>query len=238
MPLFVSISVRKGTSPMLTFAFDWIVVISLERRKDRWLRTREQLTRLGINADRLLAVDGRLLQARSLPIRWRFRNPPSRGILGCFLSHLTVLRRIERERINSTLVLEDDILFAPDFRQVFLEYWERTPEEWDLIYLGQSGFIPRRDVLPIRVTLPSSAGAIYRAAWSQSTYALAVRYSAAQVLSSNLATIEKPVDLQIADLHGRLAAYVYTPPIILHACDSDSTLNDEHIVTPDSYPHL
>ena len=221
---------------MLSFAFDWVVVISLERREDRWLRTSEQLAMLGISAERLLAVDGRLLQVDALPIRWRFRNLPSRGTLGCFLSHLTVLRRIAREQIERTLVLEDDVLFSPNFKQVFRNYWEVTPERWDLVYLGQSGFFPRRDCLPISVKLPSSTGAIYRAAWSQSAYALAVSYRAATVLLNNMIAIEKPIDLQIADLHRQLAAYVYIPPVILHANDSDLTINGEDIVTLDSRP--
>ena len=218
---------------MISFAFDWIVVISLDRRYDRWLRTKDQMALHGITAERLLAVDGALLQTDRLPIQWRFRNLPRLGNLGCFLSHLAILRRIEREHINSTLVLEDDIIFSSNFEPMFHKYWERTPECWDLIYLGQSGFIPRRDLAPIQVDLSDNhSGAIYRAAWSQSTYALAVRYNAARALVHTLEVIRKPIDLQIADLHGLLTAYVYTPPIIGHACDSDSTINSSEIFVP------
>jgi glycosyl transferase, family 25 len=62
---------------------------------------------------------------------------PNRGVAGCFLSHLAVLRRALKERLESVLVLEDDVMFSP-------RLGERTPAvarelrqvDWGFVYLG------------------------------------------------------------------------------------------------------
>jgi len=62
---------------------------------------------------------------------------PNRGVRGCYLSHLGVLRRALEEKLESVLILEDDVAFSPVFRErtgmIERELREQT---WGFVYLG------------------------------------------------------------------------------------------------------
>jgi hypothetical protein len=61
----------------------------------------------------------------------------NRGIRGCFLSHLNILRRAMAERLESVLILEDDVMFSPLF-PTRIDAVERELRErpWGFVYLG------------------------------------------------------------------------------------------------------
>ncbi|MGA1046371.1 MAG: hypothetical protein ACO3ZY_14390, partial [Phycisphaerales bacterium] len=106
--------------------------ISLARRPDRW---RDFVERCPImeSVDLLDAVDGNecLMPATS--------RVPS-GAWGCLQSHLRILRRALVEGYDrlggAVVVLEDDAVFADDFRARSLDLLARTPAGWDMVYLG------------------------------------------------------------------------------------------------------
>lgn len=58
------------------------------------------------------------------------------GKQACELSWLAVLRRIQDEQIPFATVFEDDVLFHKDFATLAPAFWERTPKDLDLCYLG------------------------------------------------------------------------------------------------------
>lgn len=70
-------------------------VINLDRSPDRWLSINKQLTKLGINAERISAFDGNTLThdeikklTPKLYSKWEFPREISSGEIGCYLSHL------------------------------------------------------------------------------------------------------------------------------------------------------
>ena len=69
------------------------VVINLRKRPDRLATFQEQATMLGVHFERFEAV------------------PAQRGILGCTLSHLSVLCRAQEEGASAVMVCEDDAQF-------------------------------------------------------------------------------------------------------------------------------
>lgn len=89
-----------------------VYVINLDRRPDRWAVMAEQLDRLGIEAERIPAVDGRNLSDRD-----RRFGPYGRLLLpavGCCRSHAAAMRRLLATDAPAALVLEDDIELAED----------------------------------------------------------------------------------------------------------------------------
>jgi glycosyl transferase family 25 len=54
------------------------------------------------------------------------------GEVGCILSHRSVYKRIAAEKIPLTLILEDDVHFAPDFPEL-LEQILQTQNKWDMV---------------------------------------------------------------------------------------------------------
>ena len=81
-------------------------------------------------------------QTRRLVLRPEIRPDTSDGfpnpdIRGCFLSHLDILRRALHERLESVLVLEDDVKFSPFFRErLGAIRGELRDQDWGFAYLG------------------------------------------------------------------------------------------------------
>jgi GR25 family glycosyltransferase involved in LPS biosynthesis len=98
--------------------FDKVVVINLDRRKDRLEKIDAQLQELGITYERFNAVD-----AKALDI-----DP----IQACKQSHLQVLEK----SVGKTLILEDDAYFMENFNERFTEFVELLPKDWHIFYLG------------------------------------------------------------------------------------------------------
>jgi glycosyl transferase, family 25 len=98
-----------GRTSALESFFDAIYIINLPSRGDRRAEIAEQLARIGSRID-----EGRVhLHSASRPeSAGAF---PTIGAHGCFLSHLSVLKRAEAEGRRRILILEDDVDFAPDF---------------------------------------------------------------------------------------------------------------------------
>jgi glycosyl transferase, family 25 len=116
-------------------------VINLDRAPERLARVREQLERLGVPWTRLAAVDARRLtpeQAASLDeaaYRRKHGMTPSPGELGCYLSHLEVMRALLASRHEFALVLEDDVLLQPSLPAV-LAGLAAHPARWDVAKLS------------------------------------------------------------------------------------------------------
>ena len=88
-------------------------VINLDKRKDR-------------------------LNTINIPFKWErfaaFEGSP--GYVGCLQSHRTVLRQAFDNKLESTLIFEDDVELCDDFELKFNDIMKKLPNDWDLLYLG------------------------------------------------------------------------------------------------------
>lgn len=116
--------------------FDRVVIINLDRRKDRWQALQDKLAKINWpfkEPERFSAYDGNRLP---VPIGWTHGS----GTWGCLLSHREVLARALQDGVKQLLVLEDDIFFAPDFENKVLEFIKNVPADWDQLMLGGQYF--------------------------------------------------------------------------------------------------
>lgn len=72
-----------------------------------------------------------------------YNNPPAYRDLKISeicnsLSHIDVLDNIIDNNIDYGLVLEDDVILKNDFFVKFDEYYDQTPDDFDIIFLGTS----------------------------------------------------------------------------------------------------
>lgn len=124
---------------MLECLHTW--VINLDRAPDRLARIRAQLDALGLPWTRLAAVDARALtpaQAASLDeaaYRRKHGMTPSMGELGCYLSHIEVMRALLASPYEFALVLEDDVLLHPSLPGV-LDGLVAHASRWDVAKLS------------------------------------------------------------------------------------------------------
>ena len=113
--------------------FDWIPVVNLQRRPERWAAFMDRYR--GVQdwpfraPDRFDAVDGALFGAPA----WFKAGAPA---WGCAQSHLHILETAIQKRYNRILVLEDDAVFCPDFANAAKQYLAALPADWHQAYFG------------------------------------------------------------------------------------------------------
>ncbi|MBK9136563.1 MAG: glycosyltransferase family 25 protein [Betaproteobacteria bacterium] len=131
-------------------------MINLDRATDRLARIRAQLDALALPWTRLAAVDARALtaaQAASLDeaaYRRKHGMTPSLGELGCYLSHIEVMRALLAGPHEFALVLEDDVLLHAGLPTVLAGLVAHA-DRWDVVKLSavHSGTpVPYLDVAP------------------------------------------------------------------------------------------
>lgn len=131
-------------------------VINLDRATDRLARIAAQLDRLGLAWTRLPAVDARAFSAAQraalddATYRRRHGMTPLPGELGCYLSHVEVMRAFLASDARFAVVLEDDVLLH-DTLPAVLAGLVRQPQRWDMVKLSavHSGTpVPVLDLAP------------------------------------------------------------------------------------------
>lgn len=118
-------------------------VINLDRDVERLQRISQQLAPTGLAWTRMPAVYGRDLPADeqrrlldAATYRRRHGMEPALGELGCYLSHVAVMRALLASSHAAALVLEDDVLLTPALVPV-LQGLMAHPARWDMVKLSQ-----------------------------------------------------------------------------------------------------
>lgn len=102
-----------------------VFVINLQSSTERRATIEEQLKKTGLDWEIFPAFDGRNLtenerediydEKRAKKITGRIL---SNGEIGCAMSHRNIYRKMVEDNIKKAVILEDDIILAPDFKKV------------------------------------------------------------------------------------------------------------------------
>ena len=93
--------------------------INLDERTDRWESVTKEFAKLDITPKRFSAIGN-------------IQNPA----LGCYQSHLTLLRKA-RELQQNILIFEDDILLINDYQNIIESALDELVKlDWQMIYFG------------------------------------------------------------------------------------------------------
>lgn len=118
-------------------------VINLDKDRERLQRIAQQLAPTGLAWTRISAVYGRDLPEPerqrlldSAAYRRKHGMEPALGELGCYLSHVAVMRALLDSPHRFALVLEDDVLLTPALVPV-LQGLLAHAERWDMVKLSQ-----------------------------------------------------------------------------------------------------
>lgn len=142
--------------------FDTIIVINLDRRKEKFDRVSQRIKSLNltntVKVIRLSAVDGEnitseWLENNSYNLLENYYDPAKgRGItygeIGCAISHSMAWDMVnKREDIQTALIIEDDAFFSPNFVEQ-IEGISNGLElnEWDYVYLGRKKIDKRKEI--------------------------------------------------------------------------------------------
>jgi glycosyl transferase family 25 len=207
-------------------------VINLDRAPERRRRIGEQLQRLALPWTRLPAVDARALSATQRaaldePAYRRLHGmAPGLGELGCYLSHLAVMREFLACGTEFALVLEDDVVLHDSLPAVLRGLIARA-DRWDTVKLSavHSGTpVPLFEVAPghwLAVMLSRCTGAS----------AYLVNRRAAQAYAEGLLPMQLPYD-HVFDQGWRfgLKVRLVTPT----PCDHDDRIESTIALPPGS----
>jgi GR25 family glycosyltransferase involved in LPS biosynthesis len=130
------------------------------------------------------------------------------GILGCFLSHRTLLEHLSNMSCSKNdchLVLEDDAFVPPDFLTQWNDILEDVPDDWDMIMLGIQ--FPNLRQLKGRVhTHLANKGNV-------GTHAYMVRHRALKKITKHLEYMYDAIDLMLRNKWKEWKIYVLWPQI-------------------------
>jgi glycosyl transferase, family 25 len=170
-------------------------VINLDRAPERLQRISQQLQALGLPFTRLAAVDARALspeQQAALDVaayRRQHGMAPVLGELGCYLSHVAVLRGFLATSAQFALVLEDDVLLKPSLPGV-LQGLIGTAARWDMVKLSA---VHSGTPMPVLQVAPGHQLAVMLSRCTGSS-AYLVNRRAAQVYVAGLLPMRLPFD--------------------------------------------
>ena len=124
---------------------DKVVVINLDRRRDRWESWITANPILATKAQRFSAVDGKLVKLDS-EIYKIFKHNSfkwKKAMVGCTLSHMGVWQQLLDEPDDNSryLILEDDMRFGLDgWEALWQKMMPEIPKDADVLYIG--GVLP------------------------------------------------------------------------------------------------
>jgi GR25 family glycosyltransferase involved in LPS biosynthesis len=165
--------------------FDKVVVINLDRRKDRLEKVDAQLQELGITYERFSAID-----AKALDI-----DP----IQACRQSHIQVLE----ESVGKTLILEDDACFMEGFNERFTEFVELLPADWHIFYLGA-----------VLLNSERCNDIMVRAMDTSSLHAYSVNPEFKEIALAQGRQYPEHIDVAYRLLHRQYRSYAAKPPMV------------------------
>ncbi|MFT3721988.1 MAG: glycosyltransferase family 25 protein [Hyphomonadaceae bacterium] len=118
-----------------------VFVISLERAVERREYMRNLVAQLGFTATIISAVDGKNLRPEQ---RARYNSERARRIYGCemsdneiacYLSHLSIYSKMLEQRIDTALILEDDISCVADLKPIVEDVLKLPKTSWQVVRL-------------------------------------------------------------------------------------------------------
>ena len=120
-----------------------IFVINLKSRQDRRRRMQQQLKSANLtNVEFIDAVNGNALTSKAINEAYHYKSNTRKmrtGEIGCFLSHLSVYKKILQQNLKYAIVLEDDAVFGSNFKKDIEKHLKFIDEhQWDMILLGRN----------------------------------------------------------------------------------------------------
>lgn len=96
-----------------------IFIVNLKKSVERRLKMEAQLNALGLSAEFIEAVDGRLMsedERRSVTADVNYAFLP--GEIGCALSHQKIYKKMADDELDMALILEDDVAINSDLPEI------------------------------------------------------------------------------------------------------------------------
>jgi glycosyl transferase family 25 len=98
-----------------------VVVVNMEKSKDRWNRISEELSQLNVKHERFPAIEGKKLSTEEINENTTFMARTffcTHASIGCALSHISIWKNFTDSGEDFICVAEDDATFSDKFPKV------------------------------------------------------------------------------------------------------------------------
>ena len=205
---------------------DKIIVINLDRAKERKTKLVESFNSVGVNPNDVLflsAFDGEYLNnSFERTILGKSMNRTfAKGEICCTLSHITAIKIAKTLGYKNILVLEDDIELCDDFLLRIDNIGNQLPENWDQIYVGAivSGLGDKISENIYKITTDCMMG----------THSYILNNSAYDLVSNKFLEFNTALDGEFNILHtnNMLNTFIYVP-FLTYQYDGYSYITNSH----------
>jgi glycosyl transferase family 25 len=201
-------------------------VINLDRSTDRWERLVQSFSELELNLIRVSAVDGKTIEYPHPDYSekyYRLYHGKKTNLceVGCFFSHLKVLRTFLASSREHVLICEDDVSAKPELVDVLYEAL-RYRRSWDILWLNGL-HVPFQ--VPV-VSLIQGYHLTIPLTWFGGAGSYMVNRKAAERLLKHIVPMRIPYDHALDQnwLMGLTAAMIKPYPVILNETAWDSCI--------------
>jgi hypothetical protein len=172
---------------ILNTFFDKIYIINLDRRPERWLLAKQELSRWSIEACRMSAVDGNTLKDDGYRL--------ALGAVGLIKTNINILNDAKEKGYSRILILEDDVVFSPEINKID-QYLDAVPADYDMLYFSgnHNGHV-------VGVMPPEAINdKVVRVHETYSTHCVAIQAGMYDAIIDAIKPCQKPLDVYYAEL--------------------------------------
>ena len=184
--------VGVGAGARRALGLDAILIINVRSFVERRRHVEAELARFGLAGEFIHDFDADDITPE-LDRRWFAGDALNRGQKSCALKHIEALRRVVAHGWQRCLVLEDDVVLAPDFTEGVCAALEETRAEPGphVVYIGAGGnfYTPASQRRPGRRIYPAAKGRF------TDSYILGSREAALRLASIERQPMTTPIDV-------------------------------------------
>ena len=203
-------------------------VINLDSSKERLKKFMNNAFSEGIHVERWPAVNGKALSledAKKVGIReeiYKFFEKKKRlGAIGCFLSHQTLLKKLEAMKVGPNavhLIFEDDAELLPNFKENLMRTINQAPVGWDFLQLGITWPELKRVYGNYHIPIGNDK--------NYGTFGYLVRHGSLPKINAYISDMKMPIDNQYLSAVGKWNYFCVSPVIVRNDYDATSTINE------------
>jgi len=194
-----------------------IYVINLNESKDRLKLITSQLNKQNLQFTRFPAINGKNLDLPKLKKQNILQNDNmKKGTIGCSLSHITLWKKLAKQKNQYNIILEDDVIIQSDFKRKLHNILDNITIPFDILYLGGSNIHGKKinDFLikPIYKKKLQNVG----------TYAMLINKKCLDTIIKKNLPIDNDIDQSLNKRCRKLKVYYVYPPLVTHNNELDS----------------
>ena len=205
-------------------------VINMAKSRDRYEQFMKYVERGGLTVTRWEGVNGKTLTAEQAagygitPAIYEKHVAQKRlGVIGCYLSHSTLLAHLGSQRCGPNdvhLIFEDDVVLPENYDMKVRQIIDQLPADWDVLQMFTFDPVLRPWKGAIKQPVPGAKGN-----WSTAAYA--VRHGALGKINAHVRVMRVPIDNQLLEKCGEWKWFTVQPDLFTVNDGGKTTLNDK-----------